>query len=342
MPRILFLVSSARSIKLTNGHDHETGYWAEEALKPYERFIAAGVDVLVVTPDGREPHADSYGLQPIFHYPDTDEDFLLSVIRSFMPDVDDIRVTLQHLTTLDLIAARRVFEALKAADMDPGAARSAIQTTARQAWAENRNFVDLLSAIEAVTRHLDASKLRALCEAVQQDAREASAKMKQQLASLPSFQKPRSLKEMSDDDILTCDAIFIPGGHGPMVDMHRNPDVARALKLLHEMNRPVAALCHGPAALLSAGMRADGLWMFDGYKMTAFNNEEEDQTQAGRLGMPWYLETGLKNAGAVFDDSPLPWVSHVVVDRNLITAQNPMSADAMADAVLKRLPGARL
>ncbi len=342
MPRILFLVSSARSIKLTNGHDHETGYWAEEALKPYERFIAAGVDVLVVTPDGREPHADSYGLQPIFHYPDADEDYLLSVIRSFMPDADDIRVTLQHLTTLDLIAARRVFEALKAADMAPEPARLAIQTAARRAWAENRNFVEVLAADTAVTRHVDAGKLRALSDTVQRDAREASAKMKQQLASMPSFQKPRSLKEMSDDDILSCDAIFIPGGHGPMVDMHRNPDVARALRLLHEKNRPVAALCHGPAALLSAGTRADGLWMFDGYKMTAFNNEEEDQTQAGRLGMPWYLETGLKNAGAVFDDSPMPWVSHVVVDRNLITAQNPMSADAMADAVLKRLSGARV
>ena len=57
----------------------------------------------------------------------------------------------------------------------------------------------------------------------------------------------------------------------------------------------------------------------------------------GQKGMAWYLESALKNAGAVFDDASSPWVSHVVVDRNLITAQNPQSADAAADAVLKKL-----
>ena len=80
-----------------------------------------------------------------------------------------------------------------------------------------------------------------------------------------------------------------------------------------------------------------GIWLFDGYKMTAFTNEEEDQTQAGMVGMPWYLEDALKNRGAVFDDGDAAWVSHVVVDRNLITAQNPGSSQAAADAVLKRL-----
>ena len=92
-----------------------------------------------------------------------------------------------------------------------------------------------------------------------------------------------------------------------------------------------------PAALLSAGETAEGRWLFDGYKLTSFTNEEESQTRLGLKGMPWYLETALKNAGAIFDDSPLPWTSHVVVDRNLITSQNPMSSDAAADAVLKRI-----
>lgn len=335
MSRILFLVSSARTIRLTTGHDHETGYWAEEVLKPYRRFIEAGVDVVIATPDGKTPHPDSYGLQHIFHYPDEDEDFLFGVMRSFMSDLDDIRVTLQHLTTLDLIAARRVFQALQAAGASE--ARGAIELNARKAWAENLNFIDLLSCDPQVTRHVGAPELRKLSDVVQQEGRDASAQMCCDLEAIPGMRQPKSLKDLNDDAILAFDAIFIPGGHGPMVDMHRNPDVARALTLLHEKKRIVAALCHGPAALLSAGMRGDGLWMFDGYKMTSFNNEEEDQTQAGQLGMPWYLETGLKNAGGVFDDAPLPWVSHVVVDRNLITGQNPMSADAMANAVLKRL-----
>jgi putative intracellular protease/amidase len=53
--------------------------------------------------------------------------------------------------------------------------------------------------------------------------------------------------------------------------------------------------------------------------------------------MPWYLEAALKNRGAIFDDGDAAWVSHVVVDRNLITGQNPGSAEAAAGALLKRL-----
>jgi len=339
MPNILFLVTSARTIKLTNGHDHETGYWAEEVLKPYQRFVEAGVEVVVATPDGKLPHPDSYGLQHIFHYADSDEDYLFSVTRSFMPDADDIRVTLRHLTELDLIAARRISLALAKAGADQNEIRQAIEKCARKAWSEGLNFIDLVALDPHVNKHLQAKNLRIISDAVQQEARDASSKMRRELDAIAGMRKPKSLAEMTDSEILLFDAIFIPGGHGPMVDMHQNSDVKRALTLLHSKNRTIAALCHGPAALLSAGTRADGLWMFDGYKVTAFNNEEEDQTQAGRLGMPWYLETALKNAGAIFDDAPLPWVSHVVVDRNLMTAQNPMSADAMADAVLKRLQG---
>ena len=75
--------------------------------------------------------------------------------------------------------------------------------------------------------------------------------------------------------------------------------------------------------LLSAPERADGLWLFDGYRMTSFTDEEEEQTEAERLGLAWRLDVALKNAGAVFDDGPSAWISHVVVDRNLITGQNP-------------------
>jgi putative intracellular protease/amidase/predicted ester cyclase len=137
--------------------------------------------------------------------------------------------------------------------------------------------------------------------------------------------------------MLEYDVVFIPGGYGPMVDLADNPDVLRLLCLTHDASRIVAALGHGSAALLSALPRADGLWLFDGYRMTRFTDEEEDQTRLGKLGMPWYLEAALKNRGAVFDDALAAWTSHVVVDRNLITGQNPASANAAADAVLKRV-----
>ena len=156
------------------------------------------------------------------------------------------------------------------------------------------------------------------------------------LASVPGLQRPRNLAEMADGEILGFDGVFIPGGHGPMVDLADNADVRRVLRLLHGADKTIAALCHGPAALLAAPDQ-DGAWLFDGYKMTAFTDEEEDQTQAGRIGMAWYLEDALKNRGAIFDDGDSAWVSHVVIDRNLITAQNPGSSEAAADAVLKRL-----
>jgi putative intracellular protease/amidase len=122
-----------------------------------------------------------------------------------------------------------------------------------------------------------------------------------------------------------------------MVDLASNADVARVLRLLHLQQKTVAAVCHGSAAFLSAGSGSEGAWLFDGYKVAGFTNEEEDQTPYGKLGIAWYLESELKNYGAVFDDGDAAWVSHVVVDRNLVTGQNPDSSEATAEAILKKL-----
>ena len=96
MARLLMIISSARSINLASEKAHPTGYWADEVLKPYDKFVAAGVEVVVATPDGQPPQPDPFGLERRFHYPDEDKDFLAQVIRSFAPDLDDIRVTLHH------------------------------------------------------------------------------------------------------------------------------------------------------------------------------------------------------------------------------------------------------
>src|ERR1700739_4938809 len=108
MTRIAYLVTSAREMTLADGTQHPTDYFAEEALKPYERFVAAGFDVTVITPDGAPPYADPYGLSCFFHYPEEDKNFLASVVRTFAHDVDDIRLTLHQNTELGLAAARRV------------------------------------------------------------------------------------------------------------------------------------------------------------------------------------------------------------------------------------------
>ena len=114
MTRIAYLVTSAREMTLADGTRHPTGYFAEEALTPYERFTAAGFEVTVITPDGQPPYADPYGLSWFFHYPDEDKDYLASVVRTFARDVDDIRLTLHQNTELGLAAARRVAALLQA------------------------------------------------------------------------------------------------------------------------------------------------------------------------------------------------------------------------------------
>ena len=336
MPRVLFLVSSARELTFADGSTHVTGYFAEEALTPYERFTEAGVDVVVATADGKPPLPDPYGLEPFFHYPDEDEDFLASITRSFAHDVDDIRLTLRQLTELGLASARRVFLAMRERGLDDASARELINTAARIAWVSDRQFPDVLVA-ENLTGPLDRADIDRAVAALNADAQAESNRVAARLAELPGFQHPQNLAGMPDAQLAEFDAVFVPGGHGPMVDLADNPDVARVLRVLHGKNAPIASLCHGPAFLLSALANSEGQWLFDGYRLTSFTDEEEAQTPQGQAGMQWWLETALKGAGAVFDDSPSAWTSHVVVDRNLITAQNPNSVDAAADAVLKAL-----
>ncbi|MFI5893939.1 type 1 glutamine amidotransferase domain-containing protein [Actinoplanes sp. NPDC051513] len=142
--------------------------------------------------------------------------------------------------------------------------------------------------------------------------------------------KPTRLEEVNPADY---DAVVIPGGHGLMQDLAVNPHIARVLAaMLPDPGKTVAALCHGLAAFLPAGA-PDGSWLFRGRRMTSFIDEEERQAQLADHA-PWLLETRLRQAGAVFEGGPA-WSSHVVVDGNLITGQNPASAEAVGEALLK-------
>jgi putative intracellular protease/amidase len=335
MTRIAYLVTSAREMTLADGTPHPTGYFAEEALKPYERFTGAGFDVTVITPDGKPPYADPYGLSWFFHYPDDDKDYLASVVRTFAHDVDDIRLTLHQNTELGLAAARRVANLLEANGSTKAKAHRIVSAAAKTAWRQDRQFADVLA--EDASHGLAREHIQAEIDAQRADSERLAAERFRSLQEIPGFRHPVALSALTDAELAEFDAVFAPGGHGPMVDLAGNPDVGRLLAALQKRRATIAALCHGPAMLLSAPERADGLWLFDGYRMTSFTDEEEDQTEAGRLGMEWLLDVALKNAGAVFDDGPSAWVSHVVVDRNLITGQNPGSTEATADAVIKKL-----
>ncbi len=336
MSRIAYLVSSAREIDLRDSPCHPTGFWLEEALLSYERFVAAGAEVVVMTPDGKVPTPDPYGLEPIFHYPADDRDYFASVYRTFHHDPDDIRITLHHTTELDLVASRRIAQRLMAAGRTPADAHELISRAAKIAWREDRKLVDVMLA-EGLDGGVGEAALRDAVDELNAASRALRDDRIARLEAIEGFRSPVSLSSLDDDQLSGFDAMFAPGGHGPMVDLPANPDVGRLLSVLHAKNSTIAALCHAPALLLAAPDRGDGQWMFEGFRLTSYTNDEEDQNAIGRLGMPWLLASALQNAGAIFDDAAYPWASHVVVDRNLITGQNPYSTEATADAVLKAL-----
>ena len=279
MTRIAYLVTSAREMTLADGTAHPTGYFAEEALKPYERFTDAGFDVTVITPDGNPPYADPYGLSWFFHYPDEDKDYLASVVRTFARDVDDIRLTLHQNTELGLAAARRVAALLlQQQGRSAAEAHRVVSAAAKTAWQQDRPFAEVLA--EDGSLGLTRDQLQAEVDAQRADSENLATERAARLQALPGFQHPVALSSLTDAELGEFNAVFAPGGHGPMVDLADNPDVGRLLTVLQARRAPIAALCHGPAILLSAPERADGLWLFDGYRMTSFTDEEEDQTEA--------------------------------------------------------------
>ncbi|MDI1260500.1 type 1 glutamine amidotransferase domain-containing protein [Aquabacterium sp.] len=133
------------------------------------------------------------------------------------------------------------------------------------------------------------------------------------------------------------DAIFIPGGHGPMVDLAQD-ETLHALVARHDAaGKLIAAVCHGPAALVGA-KRADGAAFFAGRKATGFTNMEEKL--AGLTDeVPFLLEDAMKSSGAIFSSAILPLLSHLEHDGNLLTGQNPRSSEAIAKALVKALQG---
>ncbi|AIT26199.1 type 1 glutamine amidotransferase domain-containing protein [Bordetella holmesii] len=339
MPRIAFLVTSANAIDLKESSAHPTGYWAEEALKSYERFVAAGFDVVVLTPDGNKPVPDPYGLEHFFHYPDVDRDYFASVYRTFHHDPDDIRITLHHTTEQELVASRRLAERLVATGSTPQQAHELLSKAAKIAWRQKRLLSEVMLQ-EGMSGGLPESTIRAAIDELKAASQAVADERAAKLAALTSFNNPVALSSLTDAAMAEFDALFVPGGHGPMVDLPDNPDLSRLLRILHADGKIIASLCHGPAMLLSAPDRADGQWLFEGYRMTSYTNDEEDQNRIGQLGMTWYLADALQNAGAIFDDAPYAWASHVVVDRNLITGQNPNSTEATSEAVVKALSSA--
>lgn len=129
------------------------------------------------------------------------------------------------------------------------------------------------------------------------------------------------------------DIVFYPGGHGPMEDLAFDPVSGALLKRRLASGKPLALLCHAPVAVLAA-KNDDGTNAFAGKRMTGLSNAEE-KLNAFAWKAKWYLQDALIEAGIDYDKGLLPLRPHVVVDDNLYTGQNPQSADALAERILK-------
>ncbi|WP_262013322.1 type 1 glutamine amidotransferase domain-containing protein [Micromonospora sp. Mcm103] len=136
----------------------------------------------------------------------------------------------------------------------------------------------------------------------------------------------------ADVDPAGYDVILFAGGHGTMWDFPDDPDLARIARSVYERGGVVAAVCHGPSALVNLTL-TDGSRLIVGKRVAGFTNSEE-----AAVGLtdevPFLLADKLGEAGAQHVPAP-DFTEHVVVDGRLVTGQNPQSARAVADAVVK-------
>ena len=139
---------------------------------------------------------------------------------------------------------------------------------------------------------------------------------------------PVSLDTVDPDDF---DLVFYPGGHGPMEDLAYDKTSGALLTKSLLSSRPLALLCHAPAAILAA-TDPDGKSPFAGWKMTGLSNREELLNSFAKKA-PWLLEDKLREAGVDYSKG-FPLRPHIVVDGNLYTGQNPQSSEKLAERLV--------
>ncbi|NQZ77079.1 MAG: type 1 glutamine amidotransferase domain-containing protein, partial [Ekhidna sp.] len=139
-----------------------------------------------------------------------------------------------------------------------------------------------------------------------------------------------STEEIASVDTKSYDAIFIPGGLGPMVDMPDNKIIQDAIVETYERDAVVGAVCHGPVSLLNVNL-SDGNALVDGKTIASFTNEEEEGY--AKEDVPFLLESALKEKGAKFI-SVAPWQPNSIADGKLVTGQNPASAIGVAEKII--------
>lgn len=136
--------------------------------------------------------------------------------------------------------------------------------------------------------------------------------------------------KLSTVDVNIYDAIFIPGGLAPMVDMPENSELKKAIAETYERGAVVGAVCHGPVSLLNVKL-SDGSYLVSGKNIASFTTEEEDNY--ARVDVPFDLQTALTDQGAIFHAAEA-WSANSIADGNIVTGQNPASAKGVGEKIV--------
>ncbi len=140
----------------------------------------------------------------------------------------------------------------------------------------------------------------------------------------------KRLDTLQADDF---DAVFYPGGHGPLWDLANDQHSIQLIEQFAKSEKPIAAVCHAPAVLVKA--QHQGSSIVKDKNVTGFSNSEEAAVELTDV-VPFLLEDKLKELGGSYSKTD-DWASHVVIDGLLITGQNPASSESTAQALLKLL-----
>ena len=160
---------------------------------------------------------------------------------------------------------------------------------------------------------------------------EATHRFKADSAAQTVLSSTLKLAEVSAADF---DAVFYPGGHGPLWDLAEDHSSIVLIEAMLAAGKPVAAVCHAPGVLRHP-KTSDGTFVVQGKTVTGFTNSEEEAVGLTKV-VPFLVEDMLKQNGGKYSKA-LDWHPHVVTDGLLITGQNPASSEPAAKALLEKL-----
>lgn len=136
--------------------------------------------------------------------------------------------------------------------------------------------------------------------------------------------------KLSTVDVRAYDAVFVPGGLAPMVDMAEAPLLKKVIAETYERGAVVGAVCHGPVSLLNVKL-SDGSFLVNGKNIASFTSEEEDNY--ARPDVPFDLQQALTKQGAIFH-AAAPWSANSIADGRIVTGQNPASAKSVGEKII--------